>query len=166
MAKSDYTLLLIMLLCLALFIGVVAELALPIQPPFLAGGVVGKAPTVNVTIYGGEISSNKFGFGFQPNNLSSPGPTLQFKSTDVVNLTFVNAGHISHAFAITNGPRSAASVLFGATVGSGSHPLAPGTSGYVIFIPNMVSDQLYYICPIPGHAELFGMYGSVVVLAG
>ncbi len=154
-----------MVLSLAFFVAVIAELVLPIQLPLTSGSLINKTPTVNITIYGGEISNSTYGFGSDPNHLSSPGPTLQFRSTDVVNLTFVNKGQVMHAFAITNAPKTGSTVLFGATVASKTNPLMPGMSGYVIFAPNVISRNLFYICPVPGHAER-GMYGSVIVTAG
>ena len=151
-------------MALLLLVDTVAFMVLPIQLP-LTGPSASGTPTVTITLYAGEIAAGKYGFGFSPNNLTSPGPTLRFKTTDIVNLTVVNAGQLPHAFACVNAPRTGATVLFGAAIASGSDPLPPGQSGSVEFNPNTVSSQYYYICPVPGHAEL-GMWGTVVVTLG
>jgi uncharacterized cupredoxin-like copper-binding protein len=69
-----------------------------------------------------------------------------------------------HAFAVTNAAKTGAKVLFGAEIGSGSNPLQPGQRGTTIFAPNSAG-SIYYICPVPGHAES-GMYGSIVITSG
>ena len=165
MANVGFTVVLV--LATALFVGALSMLVFPIQPQLTtgSGNVAGKTPTVNITLYAGEVSTTKYGFGTSPNNITSPGPTLRFKTSDVVNLTVVNAGTIPHAFALTNAPRTGATSLFGATIASGSNPLSPGQSGNVIFAPNSPGTDNYYICPVPGHAEL-GMYGAVIITMG
>ena len=76
--------------------------------------------------------------------LTSPGPTLRFNLTDVVNITVVNVGTMPHAFAITNAPRSGATVLFNAEIGASSY-LEPGKQGTVIFTPNNAGSILLYL---------------------
>jgi nitrite reductase (NO-forming) len=51
-------------------------------------------------------------------------------------------------------------MLFNAEIGANSY-LEPGQKGTVIFTPNNAG-SFYYICPVPGHAEL-GMFGSIVI---
>ncbi len=147
---------------LVILVAAIAMMVFPIQPPLVSGGGTNKTPTVNITLYGGEISTTEYGFGLSPNNLTSPGPTLSFKMSDVVKITFVNAGKVPHGFVITDAPKSGSTQLFGAAVGSASNPLSPGQSGSVVFQPTAVGSSFYYICPIPGHAEL-GMWGHVSV---
>jgi uncharacterized cupredoxin-like copper-binding protein len=156
----------VLMLATALFVGALSMLVFPIQPQLTtgSGGGAGKTTTVSITLYAGEVSASKYGFGTSPNNITSPGPTLRFKTSDVVNLTIVNAGQYPHALAVTTAPKTGARTLFGATIASGSSPLGPGQSENVIFSPNSVS-QDYYICPVPGHAEL-GMWGSIIVSVG
>jgi uncharacterized cupredoxin-like copper-binding protein len=163
---ANVGLIVVLVLAAALFVGSISMLVFPIQPQLTtgSGGGAGKTPTVSVTLYAGEISPSKYGFGTSPNNITSPGPTLRFKTSDVVNLTIVNAGQYPHAFAVTTAPKTGARTLFDATIASGASPLGPGQSGNVIFSPNSVGDD-YYICPVPGHAEL-GMWGSIIVFAG
>ena len=167
MAKPNIGFIVVLALATALFVGALSMLVFPIQPQLTtgSGSVSGKTPTVNITLYAGEISSSKYGFGTSPNNITSPGPTLRFKTSDVVNLTIVNVGTLPHAFALTTAPKTGATTLFGATIASGTYPLSPGQRGNVIFAPNSPSSEDYYICPVPGHAEL-GMYGSVIVSMG
>ncbi len=166
MAGSNRVLYVIFALALIFLVSTVAFLILPIQLPLTGptGSITG-TPTVTITLYAGEISTTKYGFGLSPNNLTSPGPTFYFNTTDIVKITLVNAGQFPHAFAVVNAPRTGATTLFGATIASGSNPLPPGQSGSVAFSPNTVSSQYYYICPVSGHAEL-GMWGTIVVTPG
>ncbi len=153
-------------LALIFLIAIVAFLVLPIQLPLSgeSSGNLGK-PTVNITLYAGEISGTKYGFGLSRDNITSPGPTFHFNTSDVVNLTLVNAGQYPHAFACVNAPRTGATVLWDGYIASGSNPIPPGQSGSVIFKPNTAGSEFYYICPVSGHAEL-GMWGTMVVSQG
>jgi FtsP/CotA-like multicopper oxidase with cupredoxin domain len=165
MANVNLSLIGVIALAALLFFAAMSVLVFPIQPQLVSSrGGLG-TPTVNVTLYAGEFSATKYGFGLSPNNITSPGPTLRFKTSDIVNLTLVNAGQVPHAFAMTNAPRTGASVLFNAQVASSSNPLSPGQSRSTTFAPNSPSSLYYYICPVPGHSEL-GMYGSCVVTVG
>ena len=134
-----------------------------IQLPLTASSSIsGKTPTVNIVLYEGENSGSQYGFGYSQNTLTSPGPTLRFTTSDVVNITVINVGKVSHAFAITSEPRTGAKVLFNAEIGSESNPLQPGQAGSVIFKPNLTGTAFSYICPISGHPEA-GMYGSIII---
>jgi len=166
MPNSNASLIAIAVLAVAFLVAAMSMLLLPIQPQLITGSSAsGKTPTVAVVLYAGEISASKYGFGLSADNLTSPGPTLRFKTSDVVNVTIINAGKMPHAFAVVNAPRTGATVLFNAEIASPSNPLQPGEKGNVIFTPNSPNDQYYYICPVPGHAES-GMYGSVIVITG
>ena len=168
MRNSNLPLFVVVALAAALFFAALSMLVFPIQPQLITGsssGTSGKTPTVTVTLYAGEISGSTYGFGDSPNNLTSPGPPLRFKTSDVVNLTVVNVGNMPHAFAVVNAPRTGATVLFNAEIASASNPLQKGQQGTVIFAPNSPGSQYYYICPVPGHAES-GMYGSIIVTTG
>lgn len=166
LAGSNRGLYTISAMALIFLVALVAFLVLPIQLPLTgaSGGNTG-TPTVSITLYAGEISSGKYGFGLNPNNLTSPGPTFYLNTSDIVNMTVVNVGHVPHAFACVNAPRTGATVLFGAAIASSADPLPPGQSGSIIFNPNTASSEYYYICPVPGHAEL-GMWGTMVVSRG
>lgn len=112
-----------------------------------------------ITVYGGEISTSKYGFGNSASSLSSPGPTLTFKVGQSYALTFVNSGQAIHAWEITTS-KAPGTVLFGAGIGVSNY-LSPGQSGTVTFTPDQAGN-FYYVCPVPGHVEL-GMWGNVVV---
>ncbi len=163
---SNRVLYAISFVALIFLILLVAFLVLPLQQ-LLTGGFnsTSGTPTVSITLYAGEISSGKYGFGLTPDNITSPGPTFYLNTFDIVNMTVVNAGQVPHAFACVNAPRTGATVLFGAAIASSSNPLPPGKSGSVIFSPKTAGSEYYYICPVPGHAEL-GMWGTMVVSQG
>ena len=147
---------------MAFYLGALITLAFNLQPPLRQNtNTSNKTPTVNIQLYAGEISGSKYGFGTSPNNLTSPGLTLRFKITDIINVTVTNVGKMPHAFAVTNTPKTGAAVLFKAEIASPTNPLQPGQHGTIIFTPDNAGN-FYYICPVPGHAET-GMYGSVIV---
>jgi uncharacterized cupredoxin-like copper-binding protein len=160
MRKSFLPLVAVIVLAAILYSATMVVLVFNLQPPLTINANSNKTPTVNIVLYEGEISTTKYGFGNTSTLLTSPGPTLRFNLTDVVNITVVNVGSMPHAFAITQTPKSGATVLFGAEIGASSY-LEPGKRGTVIFTPNNAG-SFYYICPVPGHAEL-GMYGAVVI---
>jgi plastocyanin len=160
MHKSYLPLIAVIVLAAILYSATMVVLVFDLQPPLASSSNTNLPPTVNIVLFEGEISATKYGFGNASTTLTSPGPTLRLNSTDVVNITVVNVGNMPHAFAITKVPKTGASVLFGAEIGASSY-LEPGKQGTVIFTPNNAG-SFYYICPVPGHAEI-GMYGSVVI---
>jgi FtsP/CotA-like multicopper oxidase with cupredoxin domain len=161
--KTYLPLIVIIALAAILYFASISTLVFKLQPPLMAAkDVSGKMPTAHILLYQGEISDNKYGFGYSPDTLTSPGPTLRFKTSDVVNITVVNTGRFSHAFAITTAPQTGANVLFNAEIGSESNPILPGQSGSVIFTPNNAGSWFFYTSPVSDDAE-FGMYGSVVI---
>jgi len=118
-------------------------------------------PTVSATLYSGEISLGQFGFGNSPSSITSPGPTLTFKVGDMVNMTLVNAGSMSHNWALVTTNQTSGSVLFGAKIASGSAPVEANQSGSVIFTVTKAGN-FYYICQVQGHVQA-GMWGNVVI---
>jgi uncharacterized cupredoxin-like copper-binding protein len=162
MRKSYLPLIAVIVLAAILYSAAMVVLVFNLQPPLTSTSNTNLKPTVNIVLYEGEISATKYGFGNTSTTLTSPGPTLRFNLTDVVNITVINVGMMPHAFAITNAPKTGATVLFNAEIGSASNPLQSGKQGSVIFTPNNAGSSFYYICPVPGHAEV-GMYGSVVI---
>ncbi len=158
--KAYLPLIVIGILAIALVVGAASVLIFNLQPPMVNSNP-SKTPTV-ILLYEGEMSDGKFGFGTAPNNLTSPGPTIGFSTSDTVNITVVNVGSHPHAFAITTTPNAGASVLFGAVIGSASDPLQPGQEGSVIFTPNNAAFDYWYISPVSGDVEA-GMYGAVIV---
>jgi uncharacterized cupredoxin-like copper-binding protein len=145
------------------YFATMSVLVFNVQLPLItSSNISDKTPTINIVLFEGENSNGQYCFGYSPKTLTSPGPTLRFAISDVVNITVINVGKIPHAFAVTRMPRTGANVLFNAEIGSESNPLQPGQEGSVIFKPNLTSSSFSYICPIPGQAEA-GMYGSVII---
>ncbi len=147
-------------LALALLIGAAAVLIFNIQPQ-MASSNPSKAPAATILLYEGELSNGKFGFGTSPTNLTTPGPTIGFSTSDTVNITVVNVGKLPHAFAITATP-SGGNVLFNAAIGSATNPLMPGQSGSCICRPYDAAFDYWYVSPVSGDASA-GMYGAVIV---
>ena len=161
--KSELSLIAIIGLAVIFYFAAMSVLVFHVQLPLTANSSIsGKTPTVNIILYEGENSGNQYGFGNSPNTLTSPGPTLRFTTSDIVNITVINVGKVPHAFAITSAPRTGAGVLFNAEIGSDRNPLKPGQEGSVVFKPNLTGSAFSYICPISGHAEA-GMYGSIII---
>ncbi len=164
MAKISFSLVGVIALGAVFFLSAAFILVSPFQPQ-LAPSELSKPPTVYIKLYGDEISSGKYGFGDTPNSLTSPGPTLRFKTTDIVEITFVNLGSKPHAFAMVYQPKTGATALFGAIIGSASNPIQPGQSGSVTFKATTPSDLYYYVSPVSGDPET-GMYGSCIISQG
>ncbi len=102
--------------------------------PSVVFGTPAPKPNVNIVLYEGEVSSTIYGFGYSPSNLTSPGPTLNFKINDVVNVTVTDVGQMPHNWAIVaNNQSSSASVLFNAQIASPTNPLQHGETGSVVF---------------------------------
>lgn len=159
--KEYLPLILIGVLALAFFLGAISMLIFNLQPT-LRTSSKSRTPTSTIILYEGETSDGKLGFGTAPNNLTSPGPTIGFSTSDTVNITVINVGKLPHAFAITTMPVQGATVLFGAVIGSAVNPLKPGQEGSVVFAPNNAAFDYWYISPVGNDAE-DGMYGAVVV---
>ncbi len=158
--KAYLPLILIGILALAFFFGAISMLIFNIQPK-LVTHVSTRTPS-NIVLYEGEMPDGQFGFGAAADNLTSPGPTIGFSTSDLVNLTVINVGKLPHAFAITTMPIADATVLFGAVIGSASNPLQPGQEGSVVFTPNNEAFDYWYISPV-GNDTADGMYGAVIV---
>jgi uncharacterized cupredoxin-like copper-binding protein len=129
-------------------------------PP--SGG--GVTPNVTVDLYGGALanptSTADYGFGLSANDLTSPGPTLNFTVGDVVKVTFHNVGTLPHSFEINTQNSTNGQVLFNSEINPGTY-VQPGQTGTVTFTVDQAGD-FYYICPVPGHADL-GMWGHVTI---
>ncbi len=110
---------------------------------------------VNIQLYASEYT-----FGFAQNALTSPGPTLNLQVGDVVTVTMTNVGNMPHSWAVTTS-NTGGTVLFGAAIGSASSGIQPGQTASDTFTVTQAGN-FFYICPIPGHAQL-GMWGNVVV---
>ncbi len=160
--KPYIPLIIIGILVLALFLGVIFALVFGLQTPLSQNIEASNVtPTVNIILYVGEMNGQP-GFGYTMMTLTSPGPTLRFKVSDIVNITLVNVGSRSYAFALTDIPHTGATVLFKSEIGSDNNPIQPGQTGSVIFKPNYASQTFFYTSPLPGDAEA-GLYGSVLI---
>jgi len=159
--KAYLPLIVIGILAITFVTAAASMLIFQLQPPLVSSNQ-SKTPTSNILLYEGEMSDGKFGFGTSPTNLTSPGPTIGFSTSDKINLTVVNVGKLPHAFAITTTPNAGATVLFGAVIGSASDPLQPGQEGSVIFTPDNAAFDYWYISPVAGDVQA-GMYGAVIV---
>lgn len=160
MRKTTLPLVAVVVLAAILYFAVLFVLVFNAQPQLTSNSNLNKAPTVNIVLYEGEITPTKYGFGNSSTLLTSPGPTIRFNLSDVVNITVVNVGTMPHAFEITTAPKTGSTLLFNAQIGQSSY-LEPGQKGTIVFAPTNAG-SFYYICPVPGHAEL-GMYGAVVI---
>lgn len=117
-----------------------------------------ESESIKLTIYAGE-----YGFGYAPDNITSPGPTITLKLGEKVVLEFVSAGKLPHTFAIVPERRFEAKALWGVEIGKTNMPIPPGQSRSVTFVPDRPG-RYYYVCTVPGHIEL-GMWGTLIVEA-
>jgi len=149
-------------IAIAIDLAIVAVLVFDLQPP-LRGGGVGLTPTVELTIYGGEITVDgliRYAYGLSPDSLTAPGPTLNFTQGDVVGFTFVNVGEFPHTFSLV--PKvdpSNPEIIDDYDTGQ----IEGGKQGRIIVQFNQAGN-LNYQCVVPGHAGL-GMWGNITVTA-
>ena len=102
-ATMKTTLIILIAVALIIDIAIISVLLFDLQPRL--GGSLNLEPTVELTIYGGEIMDEegiKYGYGFSPDAISSPGPNLEFKQGDIVKFTFINKGTVPHTFAVVS----------------------------------------------------------------
>ena len=159
--KSYLPLIIIGVLAVALLFGADTVLVFKLQPS-MGNTNASMKPNMNITLFEGELADGRFGFGYTLENLTSPGPTLRFTTADTINITVINIGTKSHAFAITTTPTEGANVLFNAAIGSADNPLQPGQEGSVVFSPDNAGFSYFYASIVPGDVEA-GMYGTVVI---
>ena len=158
--KSYLPLIVIGILALAFFVGAISMLIFNLQPVLVTSSP-SKTPAM-IILYEGEMSDGEPGFGTSADNLTSPGPTIGFSTSDTVNITVINVGKQPHAFEITTIPAANGPVLFGAMIGSGTSPIQPGKEGSIVFTPNNGAFDYWYISPV-GNDATDGMYGAVIV---
>ncbi len=171
LSKADKAFLFIVIaIAFLLWLGIIMvllgiQIALPVAPaPAQAAGGGGAqlTPTVEITLYAGKTPDGQLGFGFSPDEITSPGPVINVKSGDVVKITLINIDTIPHAFAVVPtvkpvGPE----VLFNSQITTPTKPLAPGKSESVIFVAESPGEY-FYQCPVANHAPQ-GMWGKFVV---
>jgi uncharacterized cupredoxin-like copper-binding protein len=127
----------------------------------LLGTIQAQTPTVQVTLYAGQISTSQYGFGNSSSSLTSPGPTLTFHVGDVVKVTVNNVGTMLHSWEINTQNSTRGQVLFNSDINPNTY-IALGQSGSVTFTVSGNAGNYYYICPVPGHAQL-GMWGNCII---
>ena len=88
-------------------------------------------------------------------------PDFVVKSGDTVTFTATNKGKGFHAFGVVSSPDDFNNVLWGSAIASATSPLKAGESGSSTFTAG-APGTYYYICTVPGHAQL-GMQGSFIV---
>ena len=88
-------------------------------------------------------------------------PDFVVNSGDSVTFTSTNKGKGFHAFGIVSSPDDFNNVLWGSAIASATSPLKAGESGTATFTAG-APGTYYYICTVPGHAQL-GMQGSFIV---
>lgn len=118
----------------------------------------------------------EWGFGFEGEKATSPGPTLTIYKGETVTLTFINEalyedGRIDtnrHNFLVVadkDANASAMAPLWGAQVGGNTNydeDIKTGESASITFTPEEVG-EFYYICNSHGHFT-HGMWGRLIVL--
>jgi plastocyanin len=114
-----------------------------------------------LTLYEGEVSAG-YGFGNTAATLTSnPGPNITLTAGTIYTMTVNNVGTMGHNWAIVTDKNSVSSVVWGAQIGSGTNPIAQGSSGSVTFTAG-AAGTYYYVCQVSGHVNL-GMWGTVIV---
>ncbi len=153
------TIILLAAIAVAIDLAIVAVLVFDLQPPLR--GAVNLTPNIELTIYGGEITVDgqvRYAYGFSPDTMTAPGPTLNFTQGDIVGITFVNVGQVVHTLTIVpfvdpNNPEVLDNYDTGLVEG--------GDSATIVVQFNQVGN-LNYQCAVPGHASL-GMWGNITV---
>ena len=117
-----------------------------------------------------------YGFGFEGEKATSPGPTITVYKGETVTITFKNETHYEDGRTDTNRHNlvivadkdinsSAMVPLWGAVVGGNTNldeDIKTGESGSITFVPEEVG-EFYYICNSTGHFTI-GMWGRLIVL--
>ncbi len=120
----------------------------------------------DLVLYEGPLTSGAsgtmlYGFGETPDNITSPGPTLNLQEGTTYTMTVYNVDSTTpHAWEIVSTKAVSNTPLFGAGIDITNY-IPPGGSGSVTFTANQTGN-FYYVCTQPGHIEL-GMYANVVV---
>ncbi len=117
-----------------------------------------------------------WGFAFEGEEATSPGPTITVYKGETVTITLKNEAHYEDGRIDSNRHNilivadkdinsSAMVPLWGAVVGGNTNydeDIKTGESASVTFVPDEVG-EFYYICNSVGHFT-FGMWGRLVVL--
>ncbi len=140
-------------------IAIISVLLFDLQPKL--GAAVSIEPNVEVVLYGGEIVTDegiRYGYGFSPDEIVSPGPDLEFKQGDVVRFIFKNVGQVPHTFAVVLEVDPVNPELLD-NYDTGN--VLPDQDAVLTVQFNQVG-TLQYQCTVPGHADL-GMWGNITI---
>jgi nitrite reductase (NO-forming) len=88
-------------------------------------------------------------------------PDIKVKSGDSVTIHVKNIGKSFHAFGVVTNPEDPTTAVSGTTIKDPNNPIKPNEEGEVTFLAG-APGTYYYICTVPGHAQL-GMKGSFIV---
>ncbi|HIQ13619.1 MAG TPA: hypothetical protein EYH44_04465 [Thermoprotei archaeon] len=152
-------LLLLMVVGIVINISIISFLLFDLQPRL--GGAAALEPTVEVILYAGELEVDgglAYGFGLSPDEISSPGPDLEFKQGDVVRFIIRNVGEIPHNFAIVR----AVDPLNPDIVDDYQTPNINSNEEIAIVVQFNQVGELQYQCTVPGHSDL-GMWGNITI---
>ncbi len=87
---------------------------------------------------------------------------IRVKAGDTVTIKIKNNGAMPHAVGIVTDPKDVNSIAFtNAAIGSSTQFILPKQEGSTTFIADK-RGEYYYICLVPGHADL-GMKGKFIV---
>jgi len=167
------TYLILLFVVFALFVGLVIFILLsnenwlnPGQRAFRPDeGIIPEEANDVAYIYGGstENGTTVYGFGLDPSELTSPGPTLRFNLSSTVYVRFQNYGSENHTWAITEKLDRNAPILFDAQIGTNDNPIPPLNGGEDLFEVTQTG-SFYYIDTLPGHLDQ-GMWGRIEVIS-
>lgn len=158
-ASLRHLLIVLIALGIAIDMAIISVLLFDLQPKL--GGGVNLEPNVEITLYGGEITTEegvRYGYGLSPDEIMSPGPNLEFKQGDVVRIIFKNVGEIPHTLAIVQRVDPMNPELLN-SYDTGN--VLQGEEAILVVQFNQVG-TLHYQCTVPGHASL-GMWGNITV---
>ena len=109
-----------------------------------------------------QISSDFSKYGFnQPIGSGGANPDITVHSGDTVTIHLSNPSKSFHAFGVVTDPENPSSIVWNSAFKTADSPMKPGESGDVTFVAG-TPGQYYYICTVPGHADL-GMKGNFIV---
>lgn len=107
-----------------------------------------------------KIGEEGRGYAVEGEEVTSPGPTLRLQAGKEVTITVENGDRFGHDFNIVAEKRSDAEPLWGAAT-----PIfQAGKSKRVTFTPDKAG-EFFYVCSVPGHISIQGMWGRLVVEA-
>jgi len=110
---------------------------------------------VNINLYGAS-QSNKIGWGFTQDTITSPGPTIIVKKGDIINLTLTSSDLVLHNFFVDYNGNKIPDI--GEPLSRGFGDICPPTINYK-FIANKTGKFKYY-----SYYDMNIMYGNFTVI--